>query len=152
MILQNISKEEFNCESSDVIKISFSEHIRAYYSLNTSNNKIFFACSSDIVKPIFLTFKNYIFIGIDLKVFIIDIDRNRIIQEIELSNYFIDFIETNKQIIVISELELLVVDKANVNNIESKGFFDDVVMEYKLLNQSEINLSLQNGDSFDLEI
>lgn len=144
MDFKEITKETFILNKDNKLSISFSDSPTIYYNVCLTNFCFSIGYSSDLMtlKALFVN-KNSLLVGIDLKVAVVDITNEKIVKEIKLHSYFYDFKETEKFIVIICELEIIILDRISLKKIERKNF-EDLIDDFKISND-QITVYLTNG-------
>ena len=143
MNLKEITREEFDLNRKNKLSINFSDSPTLYYNVCLTKFCFSIAYSSDLLKPKTLFIKNKLFIGIDLKIAIIDLISEKLDREIKLSSYFYDFKETENYIIIICELEIIIIDRIGFKEFKRKSF-EDLIDDYNISN-NQADVYLMNG-------
>lgn len=132
LTLQNISKIEFNNLNVPII---FDDVMcaRCFAVLSNSQYTFKFSWRSDLIMPEIMEVGAGIYsLGIDQNISIIDFNTNIILLNLELTYFFYEVVVLNF-IYVITELELLRIDKHSFNVVEEIGL-PDIFVEMSVHN------------------
>lgn len=141
-----VSERDFLTNSSSV-KLSFSESPKTYYEYDIDSEvKLLISGASDSVFPIVVKLEECTFIGWDTKVFGVD-DKGGVKIEIGLLSHFFNFVQYHHdKLIVISELEVYVIDIETMM-VCNKDTFGDLIVDYELTD-SRVKVLLDNEETY----
>lgn len=132
--LKEISKEDFVGDVSEALFMDDSLN-QKYALVVCGNNSYKFAWYSDLIEPIFLEVKSgVVCVGVDFSLVIIDFNINEIKLRIKLSYWLINVTLFNENLIVCTELEVLLVDLVNFNVVKKiplPEFYEKIEIDSK---------------------
>jgi hypothetical protein len=111
MKIEQISKSEY--ENENCIKIPFfdNEYLRSYARISFDRASFVIAWGSESIQPEIIEVNNFIIVGVDNKVLVFDSTDGIVDALFPLRSYFFHFLVRENCIVILSELEIIVLDK-----------------------------------------
>lgn len=136
--------ETFAVENKAIPQIAFSDVPRVYYKLTLSNTECILQCASTGIKPVVNSFADWLCVGIDQKVVILEKSNFKVLIEKILVSNFYTFEVFKGKLLIIAEVELYLV------NFESGVFLGgimlkDLLVDY-VINDDSVTVTYCDGE------
>lgn len=146
MKLQRILKSEY--EITDSPKIVLADSPSCFGKISHHGKQLLVSWNSEMVEPLLCEFDNNLFIGADCKFAVFDSDNRVMLLLFCLGSNFLSVIDQANQLIVISELEVVILNK-NGLSICRYLYLPDLVEDYDELSRG-VRVICADGTAVDV--